>query len=196
MNYSSLKAVNNREINKSDMKIKELNYNDLAFFAGIEVREAKEYIADKLHIKERSEKTGVPKVKRTDMIKAFEYDFVIRSSTTLDGKNRMDYLMSYYGKENFDPNVIEKFRKTVAYRKAMRFTGKNTILNKIINPNILKYLQTSWLTKNVKRVQWSEKALIFIRENREFSYDVILKLGITDEQIEEQMKFIEEKESA
>lgn len=70
----------------------------------------------------------------------------------------------------------------------MRFTGKYSIVNKILNSSQLRKVQGSWLIKNTYMVnRWSDKTIDFINKNKWCAEFLNLNL-ITNEEIESQIR--------
>lgn len=148
---------------KTFKDIKELNFNELAFFSGKSTLEAKVFIAKHLDIKEET-KSG-PKVKITDRINASNYDFTMKSNSRLEGQNRMEYLCDYYNKGT-DLQNLRKLSESKTFINALKFTGISSILNDILNREQLLKLQKTWLLHHIfvsRKI--SEKAFNFSKKH-------------------------------
>mgnify|MGYP003114318445 CR=1 FL=1 len=88
---------------KTKNDIKELSFNDYAFFKGCSATEAKWEFAVHFYDTQKElnanlTKTGVPKIKVSDTVLKECFDFTMRSNSELDGKSQLDYLCDYYNK--------------------------------------------------------------------------------------------------
>ena len=171
------------------MNIKTLNYNDLAFFAGINVSEAKIEISAILQIKELNNK-GMPKVSIRDEIPVDRYDFTIRSnSPDFEGKNRIKYLIDFYSQGRVDKNTLKKFAETKSFIKKIGFTSKYSILNKIMYKPHLELLQRRWLQASIEDKQyWHKNTLLFLQNNFLNGEKWLLEIGVSREEIKKQME--------
>lgn len=152
---------------KTYNEIKYLNYQDLAFFSGQSVTDCKFYIAAMLGIKEKN-KAGIPKVKISDKIERDKVDFTLRSNSELEGADRMKYLCDFYNR-GVDPATFMKFGENETFKKHLKFTGVNSILNEILNSDQLRKLQKKWLFANVygkQRDKIGAKAESFLKQNQ------------------------------
>ena len=131
---------------KTKKTITHLNYNDLAFFTGESVIDCKWKIAGILKIENETLK-GLPKVKVSDKIKVSDVDFRITSNSVLDKKNRFEYLCDFYNTGTTIDN-LRRLSEHKPFIKAVRFTGKDSVLNDILNKEQLLRLQKTWIFAN------------------------------------------------
>lgn len=177
------------------MEIKEVNHNDLAFFAGIEVYEAKQYIAGVLKITDRTP-TGLLKVGKKDVIKPSDYDFSMKSNSRLDGESSLKYLVDYYTKGRADKNELRGYAQEKSFIKQIQFTGKHEILNKILCRKQYRTLQKRWLQTNVMySYYWSDSAIKFIRQRKAFAIVALHDIGIDEAKINQELEYADQKSS-
>lgn len=145
--------------------IQELNYNDLAFFTGLSVNDSKWEIAAKFG-KTVFSQDGVPIIGKEETIKPLYFNFTIRSNSKLEGQNKMEYLVNYYNKGTHKHQLME-FSQNEAYINALKFTGKYSILNEILNREQLLQLQKKWLVMHLRLSNnyASSKVQQFIEDN-------------------------------
>ena len=142
----------------------ELNYNEYAFFKGVSTTDAKwefmvhifkkdwwpkheEAIKNKVASKYLT-KAGNPRITAKDLVSIKDLDFTMRSnSPSMDGKSRFEYLVDYYNK-GIPLNSLREFSDKDGFIKAIRFTGKDTVINDILNPDQLIKLQKTWLLRS------------------------------------------------
>lgn len=142
--------INKTKIMKTSKDFTELDFNELAFFAGINAIDAKWEIAstiypvDKIEVNDK----GTPKVTKKDVIKVEKYDFKMKSNSVLEGKSRLIYLCDYYNKGT-DNQHLKTYSESKTFVKAIAFTGTNSVLNEILNREQYLKLQKSWLFTNV-----------------------------------------------
>lgn len=132
---------------KTHKDIKNLNYNDIAFFTGKSVLDCKWLIAGILNIEEVTAK-GYPKIKITDTVPKEKVDFTMRSNSLLDGEDQFEYLCNHYNKGTTINNLFN-FSENKTFIKKIDFNGKHTILKDILNPDQSLKLQKTWLLKNL-----------------------------------------------
>ena len=143
-------------------QIKELNYNDISLFLGIPVIDAKFLIEMEIYPLSRSEGLEV-KIGINDCIGIQLVEKPIHSNSDLDGKGTIETIVNMYNKYTPPSKMIE-FGQSKALINAVKFTGKHTILNKIMNPEQLLKLQKIWLFANIYgKKRWSKNAAVFIR---------------------------------
>jgi len=173
---------------KTKKTITHLNYNDLAFFTGESVINCKWIIAGILKIEDETPK-GLPKVKISDKIKVSEVDFKINSSSVLDKKSRFEYLCDFYNAGTTIDN-LRILSEHKPFIKAIRFTGKDSVLNDILNKEQLLRLQKTWIFTNtymprfltdgadkfIKKYDWAKPYL------ESLGIDVNSKMPLEDEQ--------------
>lgn len=148
--------------------ITHINYNDLAFIQGITPADAKWEIALKLWALKDVPTTakGAPKVKVTDAAPVDKFDFTMRSNSHLDGQDKLKYMVDYYNK-GCDVNTLRAYGENKTFIKKLKFTGKHSILNDILNPDQLRKLQQIWLFSNVYgKTKFSDEAIKFISKHK------------------------------
>ena len=155
---------------KTKNEIQQLNFNDLAFFMGISTSDAKWemahiFYASNKEILNNLTKTGAPKISANDYVDKSQFEKKIKSSTELDGKNHIDYHIDYFNK-GVSRAKLSEYSKNKSFIKAIRFTGKSSILNDILNKDQMLLLQKTWILNNTLYVRtWSKKAMKFIQDN-------------------------------
>ena len=144
-------------------QIKELNYNDISLFLDIPLYSAKFLIeGERCLSNENFEKITIG-IKDTISVELVEKP--IHSNSDLDGKGTIETIVNMYNKYT-PPSKMMEFGQNKAFIKAVKFTGKHTILNKIMNPEQLLKLQKIWLFANIYgKKRWSKNAAIFTRTN-------------------------------
>lgn len=166
---------------KTKDDFKELNINDYAFFKGISVTDAKWVFADIIfpegwhNLKPdapffgKSNKyvndKGVPKISTSEMVGYDKFDFSMNSNSELDKKCQLTYLCNFYN-NGIPLQKLREHSQNKTYIKALKFTGKNQVINAIINPNQLLKIQKTWLLSNVYMIKnWSKNCIEFIEHN-------------------------------
>lgn len=149
---------------KTFEQIKTVNHNDISFFLGIPVIDAK-FLIELEIFPLTHEKRGVVKIGINDRIETMLVEKPIHSNSELDGKGTIETVVETYNK-GVTPHKFMEFGQSAGFIKAIKFTGKYTILNEILNPEQLLKLQKIWLFSNVyNKKRWSKNASIFIRAN-------------------------------
>ena len=149
---------------KTFNQIKELNYNDISFFLGIPVIDAKFIVECKAyplsHQRDDNIKIGIQ-----DYIEIKHVEKPIHSNSALDGKGVIETVVKTYNK-GVTPHRFMEFGQNKSFIKAIKFTGKYAILNDILNADQYSKLQRIWLFSDVYgKKRWSKKTAIFIRVN-------------------------------
>ncbi len=171
--------------------IKKVNFNDIAFFKGCTTSEAKEIVIrtlypgkEALHINDK----GNPVVSVDDTIDVSHIDYKMKScSDKFEGKSYVQYLANFNNKGTTKQALL-KFSKSVSFTKALKFTGKHTILNEILNKDQYRILQQTWLLENtLYHDRFSKNAIKFILEN-DWSSDYLKSKGIFSDKIEAEIK--------
>lgn len=134
---------------KTKDDIKDLNFQDYAFFKGVSLLDAKWVFASRLFTPENLEttKTGIPKITASDRLPVKDFDFTMRSNSLLDGQCQLQYLCDYYNRGVAVSKIME-YSENKSFVKAMKFTGKDSIVNEILNRDQLLKIQKTWLLKN------------------------------------------------
>ena len=169
---------------KTPKDIKELNINDLDFFEGISLSDAKWKMAKHYYTTDTETlvnltQAGIPKIPISFYINRLEFDKNIRSSSILDGLNTIDTIVKMYNK-GIPLNTLREFSESKPFKKALKFTGKHSILNEILNRDNLRKLQKSWLLANcycVSPNRRSNNTVKFI-ENNSWSNDFLASKSI------------------
>lgn len=172
---------------KKPEDIVQLNFNDIAFFFGIPSIDAKWVVLNNLNLNPSglkeliNEKTGVPKIGKGDYINKACVERKIKScSPILEGRPHIDYHIEVYNRGISLTNLRE-FSENKSFVKALKFTGKYTILNDILNKEQYLRLQKSWVYKNTYRVdRFSKNCLEFIKKNK-WAEKYLLSKGINIE---------------
>ena len=145
-------------------QIKELNYNDISLFLGIPVIDAKYLIESKIFPLSR-EVREIAKIGINDCIGIKLVEKPIHSNSDLDGKGTIETIVNMYNK-CIPPSKMIEFAHSKTFINAVKFTGKHTIINKILNPEQLLKLQKICLFANIYgKKRWSKNAAVFIRTN-------------------------------
>tara|TARA_R110000803_G_scaffold10007_6_gene31104 strand:+ start:1236 stop:1784 length:549 start_codon:yes stop_codon:yes gene_type:complete len=155
---------------KKPIEIKELNYNDIAFFTGKTITEIKWEMSTHLYttknIDENLDKRGNPKVSLTDLVNKSLFETEIRSCSDLEGLNYIDHVVSSYNK-GIDLTRLRSYAEKDTFIKALRFTGKFNIINEILNEKQYKLLQEKWLFANTySKKAWTDNCFKFIISNK------------------------------
>ena len=182
-------------IMKTPEQITKLTFNDLAFFRGITTTDAKWEMAHVIfkpeELEENLTKSGTPKITAKETVSKSDFETQIRSNSILDGKNNIDYLISVYNK-GVDLNRLKEYSQNKAFIKALKFTGKNDILNSILNKEQYLKLQKTWLFINVYSVNnYSDKTIQFIKNNK-WTLPYLIEKGVDEFKIKEQIERYEE----
>ena len=177
---------------KTYKDIKKLNFNDVAFFTGVSTSEAKWNIAhffyktEKL-LNENITKTGVPKLTINDYIDVNEIETKIKSSTVLDGFNNIEHIVNTYNK-GVPLTTLMEYAENKAFIKSLKFTGKYSILNDILNSDQLEKLRKLWLLRNCYHVKnYSKNTIKFIRNNC-WAISYLVDNGILKDEIERNLE--------
>lgn len=145
-----------------------LNYQQIAFFKNIPIVDAKWEVVKALKIKSKDLKVSkkrVPRIKMTDIVPSNAIDFKIKSNSSLEGENRLEYLTNYYNK-GVDMQTLKFLGEHTAFIKKIKFIGKHKILEDILNPDQLKKLQQIWLFANCyNKKKFSKEAVAFINNH-------------------------------
>ena len=177
---------------KTPNEVLKLNYNDLAFFTNKKLPELKWQMAPFFYDSDKDidmnlDKKGVPKIRITDVVNKSDFETKINSCSLLDGMNYIDYVISSYNK-GVDLNRLRGYSENDVYIKALKFTGKNNILNHILNDSQYKILQGKWLLSNIhSKRTWGEKSLNFIIKNK-WVKDMLLLKGFDESSIEDKIE--------
>ena len=172
---------------KTPNEITELNYNDVAFFKNEKTSEAKWDMAHFFYdthemIEENLTKSGVPIISISNRVAKEHFETKIRSCSELDGLNMIDYIIETYNKE-IPTSTVKEFCESLAFSKALKFTGKHSIINEILNDEQLLKCQKYWLFKNTyNKNNWSKNCVSFINSN-EWSVDFLISKGFSKEDI-------------
>lgn len=171
--------------------VKELNFNDVAFFLNISVTDAKWKIAPHVYTPETIENnlttTGIPKISVKDVFSKELFDQKIKSCSHLEGKSLIDYTVETYN-HGVSLTKLKEYSENKTFIKALYFTGKYSILNKILNKDQLKKVQKHWVLKNTYlRNTWSENCIKFIESNK-WVFDYLVAYNITEIDLETQIK--------
>lgn len=183
---------------KTPEQITKLNFNDIAFFKNISTNDAKWIIAPYIYeseedIYENTTNSGVPKVSKNDFISKNAVETKIKSCTNLEGRPLIDFTIKTYN-ENIPLGQLQLFSLKKTFIKALKFTGKHTILNDILNKEQLLKLEKFWLLKNtIYKDNWSEKTILFIGLNT-WSFDYLLENGFSRDEINKNISPIEDDE--
>ena len=164
-------------------QIKQVNHNDISFFLGIPVIDAKFLIKSEIfplsHLKGQKVRIGIK-----DYIDVSLVEKPIRANSKLDGKGTIETVVNIYNK-GVTPHKFMEFGQNPVFIKAIKFTGKSTIVNEILNSEQYEKLQRIWLFSNVYgKKRFSKNASIFIRTN-EWAKEYLESRGIQD--IDEQV---------
>lgn len=142
---------------KTKNDIKKLNFNDYAFFKGVSTTDAKwkfaEFLFPTEEIEENLTKSGTPKIGINDYLPVDNFDFKMRSNSKLDGLSQFEYLCDYYN-SGIPLNTLREFSENTTYIKALKFTGKNNIINEILNTEQLLKLQKTWILKTFQTINF------------------------------------------
>jgi hypothetical protein len=129
---------------KTPERIKKLNFNDVAFFTEKTVTDAKWDMAHHLfkpeEIKDNLTSAYIPAIKISDMVDKSAFETKIKSNSNLEGRNRIDYIIETYNK-GVPLNTLRSYAENPLFIKALKFTGKNSILNDILNTEQLLKIQ-------------------------------------------------------
>ena len=182
---------------KTPKDLIQLNFNDVAFFLGISTTDAKFKILDSYDLSEEdydkyiSEKTGVPKIGINDFVEKEKFEYKIKSCSILEGKNSIDYHVKVFNK-GIPMSRIQEYGENKSFIKALKFTGKNNILNEILCKDQLFILQKCWVLKNTYQVKrWSEKCIEFIESNK-WTFDYLSRYISLEIELEKQKELIKE----
>jgi len=173
-------------------KVSKLNFNDLAFLTNKSTSEAKWDMANYLfssdeELSENLTKSGIPKVSVNEYLDKSLFETRIKSCSRLDGLNSIDYIIKTYN-NGITIDRLQKYSETPAFQKALKFTGKFTILNNILNKDQLLKLQKSWIYKNTYLIHnWSDNCISFIKEN-DWSVEFLKSKMIDENEIIKQLK--------
>ena len=178
---------------KTKNEVQQLNFNDLAFFMGISTSDAKWkmahifYNSDK-ELSKNLTKTGVPKISVNDYVSKSEFEKKIKSSTELENKNHIDYHIDFFNK-GVSHTKLSEYSQSKSFVKAIKFTGKSSILNDILNRDQMLLLQKRWILSNTYNVRtWSKKAMKFIEDNEWVKSYLNLNMDFDTEYIEQLRK--------
>jgi hypothetical protein len=177
---------------KTQNEITKLNFNDIAFFNEISTTDAKWSMAHHLfgsekHLEENLNKSGSPKISNKEYLDKALFESEIKSNSELDGINRIDYTISIYNK-GVNLNKLREFSETKAFINALKFTGKYTIINEILQDEQLLKLQKSWLLANTYLInRWSKNTVLFIKKY-DWSIEYLESKGISKDSINSQLK--------
>ena len=161
---------------KTFNQIKELNYNDISFFLGISVIDAK-FIIECKAFPLSHQRGDIIKIGIKDYIEVKHVEKPIHSNSALDGKGVIETVVKTYNK-GVTPHKFMEFGQNKNFIKAIKFTGKYAILNDILNPVQYLKLQKIWLFSNVYgKKRWSKKTAIFIKVN-DWAKDYLESRGI------------------
>lgn len=196
---------------KRYIDISKITFQDYAFFKGVELAEAKWKFAEiingpsakyatKAQIKAKNLKgyseiteSGTPCIPAKETLHKSKFDFSMISNSNLDGKCQMEYLCNYYN-SGVPIQLLREFAENVGYKKALRFTGKRTIVNDILNEDQLKKLHQTWLFSNCYEVKfWSKAAIEFIESNV-WARGYLIERGISEDIITDQINRVKNPE--
>ena len=196
---------------KTKNDFKTLNYSEYAFFKGCDTGEAKLVFADllfpndwdklvfidgkKVYNPKYVNKSGNPKISANDYVELSKLDFTITSNSLLDNTCQFKYLCDYYN-NGLPLQKLREYSQNKTFIKALKFTGKNSVINKIINPEQLLKIQKTWLLSNtyMKNV-WSKNCIDFI-ENNDWAFDFLEVNMITKEDYLEQKRRLNPEKEA
>ena len=185
---------------KTPNEIQKLNYNDVAFLTNKSTSEAKWDMSTYIYksedeIYENLTKTGVPKIGINDLVDKSDFETKIKSCSALDGLNSIDHLIETHNK-GIPTSGLLKFSENPTFRKAIKFTGKYSILNDILNREQFLKLQKSWLfNQTYGKDRFSDKTIKFIITN-DWSTEYLTDKGISHDIITEQIeKYNESKKN-
>lgn len=177
---------------KTKTDITKLNFNDLAFFKGISTSDAKWEMAHYFYSTQKElddnlTKTGVPRIGINDYVDKSEFETKIKSVSKFEGLDSIDFIIDTYN-ATIPLDRIFKYAENTSFIKALKFTGKHSILNEILNKEQLGKLAKIWLLKNTYMVNyWSDKCNKFI-QNNDWSVDFLDVNMISKEEIKKQLK--------
>ena len=148
---------------KTYQELKEINYQAVMFFLGKTTEQAKELIYQK----------GSPtcaasgeKVKITPSHTAFIKDLEVPLRSVypqFDGKGMIEVMIEQHNK-GVSMAQLKKWAESKTCIKSLKFTGKESILNEILNADQYFKLQTSWAFAAVYAVKHlTKRQAVFIR---------------------------------
>lgn len=183
-------------------EIPDLNFNEYAFFKGIPTTDAKWEFAHIIFPKDWLKKdnydkyftkSGNPKISVNDRVSKDKFDFTMTSNSALDGTCQMKYLCEYYNK-GVTIQKLSEFSQDSALNKAMRFSGKKSIVELILNSDQLNKLKKTWLFNGCySSRQFTDNIVKFIMSN-DWAKEFLVSKGIPAEKIDSQIvKFKERK---
>ena len=176
---------------KTPKQITELNFNDIAFFNECSTSEAKWSMADFFYSPDKLlddglTKSGTPKIKVTDLLPKSQFETQIRSNSNLEGENKIDYIIKTYN-IGVPLNKLREWSENKVFIKALRFTGKYSIINTILNTDQILRVHKSWLLANTYDISyWSKNTVLFINSNK-WANDYLLEKGFKDSFISRKM---------
>lgn len=138
---------------KKPAEIEKLNFNDVAFFFNESSGDAKWRIAPFIFgspkiLENNLTKSGVPKISSKEFVFKKDIDIKIKSCSALDGLNMIDYTIETYNK-GIPADRLIKYKDNSTFAKALKFTGKYSILNDILNKEQFLTLKKSWLLQSL-----------------------------------------------
>ena len=148
---------------KNHQELTELNFQAVMFFLGKTTEQAKELIYQK----------GFPtcvaagekvKITPSQMAPLKELEVKITSVyPEFDGKGKIEITVEAYNK-GVSMAQLKKWSENKGYIKSLKFTGKESILNEILNEEQYKKLQVLWAFAAVYPVaHYTKRQAIFIR---------------------------------
>ena len=168
---------------KTFKKIKQVNHNDISFFLGIPVIDAKFLIECEIFPLSQQKREKVS-IGIKDYVDVNLIEKPIHSNSKLDGKGTIETVVETYNK-GVTPHKFMEFGQNPVFIKAIKFTGKSTIVNEILNTEQYEKLQRIWLFSNVYgNPRFSKNAAIFIATNT-WAKEYLESRGIQD--IDEQV---------
>ena len=168
---------------KTFKQIKQVNHNDISFFLGIPVIDAKFLIKCKIFPLSQSKGEKVS-IGIKDYVDVNLIEKPIHANSKLDGKGMIETVVNTYNK-GVTPHRFMEFGQNPVFINAIKFTGKSTIANEILNTEQYEKLQRIWLFSNVyDKKRFSKNAATFIRTN-EWAKEYLESRGIQD--IDEQV---------
>lgn len=199
---------------KTKKDFRTLNYSEFAFFKGCDTGEAKLIFSDilfpndwhklilidgkKVYNPKYVNKSGNPKISAKDYIELHQLKihFLINSNSHLDNTCQFEYLCDYYN-NGIPLQKLREHSQNKTFLKALKFTGKNSIINEIINPEQLLKIQKTWLLSNTyMKNTWSKNCIEFI-ENTEWALAFLeVNMIYESEFLEQKRKLNPEKELA
>ena len=143
--------------------LKEVNYNDVAFFFNVPIAEAKQIISKSAFPTSRAYGQS-PTITKHDTAFVSDIEKPIRSVVRdLDGRGVIEVSVERHNK-GVPTSKLQSYGENTSFIKAISFTGKQTILNDILNAEQYRKLQQIWLYSSVYgRKHWHKKTCIFIR---------------------------------